>query len=75
MKKRKPEKRLNKYIRFSGIAFQLGVAMYLAAYFGKKLDAYFSLEKHFFTLGLIIFTLVLSIWSITIQLKKIEEDS
>ena len=45
MNNKKQKKQLLKYARFSGIAFQLGATIYLAAYVGKWLDNKFLMEK------------------------------
>lgn len=74
MNKEKQKKQLLKYARFSGIAFQLGVTIYLAAYLGKWLDNKFMFEKKIFTLLLVLLALIISIWSISRQLKKINEE-
>ena len=74
MSSQKPKRQLNKYIRFTGIAFQLGITMYLAAYFGDWLDRYFQMKEKIFTLILIILGLVGTIWSITVQLKNIDKE-
>ncbi|WP_139957465.1 AtpZ/AtpI family protein [Flavicella sediminum] len=70
-----PEKKpLNKFIRLSGVGIQMGVTIYLASYVGKKLDVYYGMEKKVFTLGLILFAFIASIYSILAQLKKIQDD-
>ena len=74
MKNQKKRKQLLKYARFSGIAFQLGATIYLAAYVGKWLDNKFLMEKKIFTLTLIVVGLIATIWSINRQLKKINEE-
>ncbi len=74
MNNQKQKKSLNKYVRFTGIAFQLGATIYLAAYIGKWLDHKFLMEKKLFTLGLILISLVASIWSIVKQLNKINNE-
>ncbi len=74
MRTQKKKKQLNKYIRLTGVGMQMGVTMYLAAYFGKKLDAHFGFEKKIFTLILILIGLGASLWSILSQLKKIQDD-
>jgi len=71
---KKPKRQLNKYIRFTGISFQLGGTIYLAAMIGKWLDNYFSMEKELFTLGLILIGLIASIWSILKQLENINDE-
>ncbi len=71
---KKSKGQLNKYIRFTGIGFQLGATIYLAVYLGKKLDNYFLMEKKLFTLGFILIGLIASIWSIVKQLEKISNE-
>lgn len=75
MSNENPKKPLNKYIRFSGIAFQLGATIYLAAYLGKWLDTKYSTDKKWFTMGLILVAMIVSIWNIARQLKEIDKDS
>ncbi len=75
MSSENPKKPLNKYIRFSGIAFQLGATIYLAAYLGKWLDAKYLTSKKWFTMGLILVAMIVSIWNIARQLKEIDEKS
>jgi len=74
MNNQKQKKSLNKYVRFTGIAFQLGATIYLAAYIGKWLDNKFLMEKKIFTLVLILIGLIASIWSIVKQLDKINNE-
>ena len=74
MKNQKKRKQLLKYARFSGIAFQLGATIYLAAYVGKWLDNKFLMEKKIFTYTLIVVGLIATIWSINRQLIKINKD-
>ena len=74
MSSQKQKKQLNKYVRFTGIAFQLGITIYLAAYIGNWLDSKFLMQKQIFTLVLILVAMIASIWSIHRQLKKINEE-
>ncbi len=74
MNNQKQKKSLNKYVRFTGIAFQLGATIYLAAYVGKWLDNKFLMEKKIFTLVLILIGLIVSIWSIVKQLDRINNE-
>ncbi len=74
MNNQKQKKSLNKYVRFTGIAFQLGATIYLAAYIGKWLDNKFLMEKKIFTLVLILIGLIASIWNIVKQLDKINNE-
>jgi len=71
---KKPQnKRLNKFLRFTGIGIQLGATMYIFAFFGKKLDAYFGF-KNAITLSMVLFAFVITMYSILRQLKKMEEE-
>ena len=72
-KKKSPKRPLKRYAQFTGIAFQMGATIYLAAYLGKKLDAYYALEKNIFTLVLILLATIISIWNINRQLKKLND--
>jgi F0F1-type ATP synthase assembly protein I len=72
-KKSSEGKRPNKFIAFSSMGIQLGITIYLGAFFGKKLDAHFDLEKPFFTMGLILFGFSASMYSIIKQLNRLNE--
>jgi len=68
-----PKKQFPKFIRLSGVGIQIGITMYLAAYFGEKLDSYFGNEKKIATLICIVFGMVASLVSLLVQLKKIQD--
>ncbi len=68
--KKKP---LNKFIRLSGVGLQMGITIYAAAYFGKKIDAHYQFEKNYITLTLILFAFIGTLISLMAQLKKINE--
>jgi hypothetical protein len=69
--KKKP---LDVLIRLSGVGIQMGLTLYLAAYFGKKLDLYFGFER-LWTSGLVLVAFVLSMISLLQQLKKLQDKS
>ena len=74
MKQQLPKgKPLNKFIRLSGVGLQMGITIYLAAYFGKKIDAHYQFEKNYITLVFILFGFVGSLVSLMAQLKKIND--
>ncbi|SDW17127.1 Putative F0F1-ATPase subunit Ca2+/Mg2+ transporter [Lutibacter oricola] len=73
MTKPKKKNQLHKFAQLSGIAFQMGITIYLGAYFGKKLDAYFETTNKIYTLVLTLLALALSIYSVLLQLKKIND--
>jgi len=73
MEKRRKKRQLNRYIQLTGVAFQMGITIYLGAYFGKWLDAHFQTSNKIFTIIGTLFAMVVSIWSVLIQLKKIND--
>lgn len=73
-KKKLPQKKpLNKFIRLSGVGLQIGISIYLASYFGKKIDAFYQNEKNYITLIFIMIAFLGSLISLMVQLKKIQE--
>lgn len=74
MSNQQPQKKpLNKFVRLSGVGLQMGITIYLAAYFGKKIDAHYSFEKNYITLIFILFAFIGSLVSLMAQLKKIND--
>ena len=72
MSKPKKKNQLHKYLALTGIAFQMGITIYLGAYFGKKLDLHFNTNKTY-TIILTLFALGVSLWSVLSQLKRIND--
>lgn len=64
---------LNKFVRLSGVGMQMGITIYLAAYFGKKIDAHYGFQKNYVTLILILFGFIGTLFSLMVQLKKIND--
>ena len=56
----------NVYLKYSGMAFQMGIIILLGALLGRKLDAYFQSPKPWFTL---VFSLVAVAAALYISLK------
>ena len=73
MTKPKKKKQLNKYIHLTGVGLQMGITIYLGAYFGKKLDVYFDTGGKTYTIILVLVAMIASLWSILAQLKKIND--
>jgi membrane protein DedA with SNARE-associated domain len=71
----KPPKKgqLNKYLQLTGVAFQMGLTIYLGVYFGKKLDVYYQNTNKLFTIILTLVSLVIAIYSVIAQLKTIDD--
>ncbi|MDR9449249.1 MAG: AtpZ/AtpI family protein [Psychroflexus sp.] len=66
----KKDKPLRNWVIFSGLAFQMGATIFIFAWLGKKLDAYFDFEKNWMTLLMILIALGVSLYAILKQLKK-----
>lgn len=64
----------NKFIVLTGIAIQMGVTIFLGAYFGKMLDENYPSDKKWFTMGLTIFAVFVSLYLVLQQLKKLNKD-
>ncbi len=73
-KKSSEEKRPNKFVALTSIAAQLGITIYLGAWGGKKLDEHYATEKPWFTIGLTMLALVISMISIVKQLNRMNEN-
>jgi len=71
MTNQKPKKQLNKYIRLTGIGIQMGVTIYLGAYFGKWLDAKYSGEHQTYTIIFTLLALLVSFYSLSKQIKDV----
>lgn len=68
-----PKRQFRNYAIFSGIAVQMGVTIYLGVILGKWLDQKMANEKKYFTILFTFLALVVSIYNIIIQLKKLDE--
>ncbi len=72
MNNKKPKKPLNKFIRLTGIGLQMGITIYLASYLGKWLDLKYPNEKNIYNIILTLSGVVLSFYSLLIQIKKLD---
>ena len=78
MEKKKPEKKSNNSLKniaiFTGIAAQMGITIFLGAYFGKWLDVKYPADKKWFTMIFTISGVVISLYSVIKQLNKFNEE-
>lgn len=74
MQENQNQKKLRKFLKFSGIGVQLGVTMYLSSLVGAKIDAYFNFNKPWATLFFIVLSLVLFVFNLTRQLNKLNNE-
>ena len=68
MTKKNPKKSLNKYARFSGVAFQMAATIFIGAYIGIKLDEKYPNESNIFT---IVFTLLFIFAALYLVIKQV----
>jgi len=54
----------NEVLKYSGMVFQIFIALMIAVFIGQKLDVYFELEKPLLTAACVILTLPLVLYSI-----------
>jgi len=71
MVKIKNKKPLSKYLRFSGIAIQMGLTIYLGSKLGEWLDSYFLNEKQLYFKISTLFAVFLAMFSVIKQVTKI----
>jgi len=71
MVKKHNKKPLNKYLRFSGIAIQMGLTIYLGSKLGEWLDSYFLNEKQLYFKISTLFAVFLAMFSVIRQVTKI----
>lgn len=74
-KNNQPKNQRNRWLALSGIGLQMGVTIFICAWGGKKLDAYFETSKNWFTIGLVIFGVVASLYALMHQLKYLNKDN
>ncbi|MDP3313183.1 AtpZ/AtpI family protein [Lutibacter sp.] len=61
----------HKYLELTSVAFQMGITIYLGTFFGKWLDGYYETTNRIFTIILTLISLLIAIWSVLLQLKRI----
>lgn len=67
-------KEKNRFLLLTGVAIQMGVTIFLGAYFGKMLDEKYPSDKKWFTMSLTILAVFISLYNILNQLKKINKE-
>ncbi len=65
-------KQPNKWVVLTGAGIQMGVIIFVCAFFGKKLDAYYETQTAWFTLGLILFGIFSSLYLLLKQVKNLD---
>ncbi|MDC1452404.1 AtpZ/AtpI family protein [Vicingaceae bacterium] len=69
-----PKKKWPRYLALTGIAFQMGITIYLFSFLGKYLDNRYSIEDNYWTIGLTLIGVVLSFYSLLKQVNRINKE-
>ena len=64
---------LNTAFQLSGVGLQMGVTIYLGAKLGKYLDEKYPNEKNWFTIGITLFAVAISLYHLIQQVNKINK--
>ena len=73
MTKKKTKRPLNKYTRFSGIALQMAITIFIGTYVGTILDEKYPNENNIFTLALSLIFVFVALYAVIKQVKNISE--
>ena len=66
------KKQPNKLLLFSGLAFEMGITIYICAKIGNWLDYKYPNTKNYFTLSLVVFGFVASMFLLIKKLQKLQ---
>lgn len=72
---KKNKQGLKSYVQFSGVALQMGATIFAGAYGGKYLDAKYNVEDKWFTIGLTLGAVALSLFNVLRQVNRLNEES
>lgn len=75
MNKKEKKKPLNKFIQFTGIAFQMGLIIYLGNLLGEWLDLLYSNKDKLCTKLCTLFAVLGAMLSVIIQVSKISKEN
>lgn len=67
---RNPAPRVNAYLKYTGMALQMGAILFFCIWIGQKADRYFDLAKPWFTVGLVLVGFIGTIYSLNLQLRE-----
>jgi len=70
---RKPKKQLNPYIRFTSIALQMGITIWLGSILGNWLDLNYSTNQFYFK-TITLLAVFMAMYSVIKQVVKITND-
>jgi len=71
---KKEKNQFLKYLTLMGVAAQMGVTIYLGAYFGKKLDISYPNEKNYYTILFTLLGVFIAMFVLVKQLNRITKN-
>ena len=71
----KPDRKFSKFARLSGIGIQMGVTIFLGAYFGKYLDHKYPSDKKWFTILFTLFSVAVALYNVLGQVNKLNDEN
>ncbi len=72
--KEEGQKKMNAYVRFSGLAFQMGGIIFVGVWGGMKLDEYFQYDQPWFTIGLSLLAVFGALYQVIKQVISIGKE-
>ena len=67
----KPKKQLNPYIRFTSIAFQMGITIWLGSLLGSWLDINYGSDNQFYFKTITLIAVFIAMYAVIKQVTKI----
>ena len=67
------KRRSMRFLRLSGIGIQMGATVFLGAYVGRWLDGKYPADKKWFTIGLTLLAVCISLYNVLKQVNKLNE--
>ncbi len=75
MNKKRPKRQLNKFVRFSGIAMQMGLTIYLGSLLGEWLDNKYPNDSELYTKICTLAAVFGAMFSVIRQVSKLSKDN
>lgn len=74
MSENSEKKKTNRYLRLSGIGAQMAGTIFLGALLGRYLDDLYPMKKKWWTIGLTIFAVVISLYNVLKQVNEMNNE-
>ena len=67
------QKKPNRFVRLSGVGIQMAATIFLGAFLGRYLDDKYPMEKKWWTIGLTIFAVAISLYNVLKQVNRLND--